>query len=80
MFLYFGYDMSDDIITREEIEKIALHDPVVHAMVVMYKKGLLSWEESMMECVKVLVNRSNGFQEALNKEIMNRPANFRFIE
>jgi len=63
--------MGDGIITREEIEAIAGHDPVVSAVIALYRKGLLSWEEAMMEAVKVLVNKVSNYQELYRIDYQN---------
>lgn len=63
--------MGDGIITREEIEAIARYDPVVSAVIALYRKGLLSWEEAMMEAVRVLVNKVSNYQELYRIDYQN---------
>jgi len=57
--------MLDRVKLIQEIEKLAINNPVLYASIQEYRSGSCTWEEAMMIAIKVLVIQKNVMEKEL---------------
>lgn len=67
-----------DIPTEEDIERLALADPVVHLSLHHCRNGDISLDEAMRLCVSALVQQNAKLKTMLQDEMTQRPTR-RFV-
>jgi hypothetical protein len=60
-------------VTRDDIRKIAVHNAVVYAALQLHRREELSFEESMMFAVSVLVEQVQNLKAELQKAYIESP-------
>lgn len=59
--------------TREQIERLTVDNPIVHAVWTYYSQGVMTWEEAMQTAVLLLATENAQLREELIKAISAGP-------
>lgn len=62
------------MVTKADVEKLALTDPIVHAHLYMQRRGLVRWDEMMCALVVSLVEAKNAAHETALDYASRMPA------